>query len=104
MNYRYSIPKDIKDRIPEEFYGIFKEELEKRFGSPLFGEGEDGIVTVYYIESSIGWYSAFTMATNRANCRWLKEYYDDLDWEQGDLFDSEISEEMIERYQNGPVE
>ena len=94
---KYTIPKEIKDKIPEKFYSIMLHELVKVFGEdildPPFGH-EDS----YNLNpSTFGWECALSRTCDTLNMNWLFDYWDELDWHESDLFDDEIEEEIVRR-------
>ena len=100
MTENYKIPKEIEDRIPAYFYFGMAGELVAIYGTQILElrheeEGDEGY---YYLDTSTyGWYEAFRATCRKLDMWWLVEYYDTLDWYDGDLFDAEIEDEIIER-------
>lgn len=97
MTSDYKIPEDIKNRIPDYFYVAMAGELVSVFGVWVLQFHED--LGYYDLDSSTGgWVEAFRATCRKLDMQWLIEYYATLDWFDGDLFDSEIEGEIIDRF------
>lgn len=96
--YEYRIPDDIKDRIPDYFFGAFGGELVGVFGADALIRAEDGLSNVDYSAGTFGWYTAFKAVCLRLQMGWLLEYYDELTWYDSDQFDGEMVEALFEYF------
>ena len=99
MTDNYKIPEEIINRIPEYFYYAMAGELMSIYGIQLFElhkEDEDDEGYYDLDSSTYGWNEAFKATCRKLDMWWLVEYYDTLDWYDGDLFDAEIEDEIIE--------
>lgn len=91
VRLEYHIPECIKSNIPEDFYFVFLGFILGILGMPVKIEiGE----YLCYMGGTVGWNKAFARACAVLNLPWLKEYYDDLEWYDSDLFDGEIADEI----------
>ena len=94
VRLEYHIPEYIKSKIPEDFYFVFLGFILGILGMPVKIEiGE----YLCYMGGTAGWYKAFKRSCRLLNLPWLKEYYDDLEWYDSDLFDGEIADEIERR-------
>ena len=99
MTDDYKIPEEIANRIPAYFYYAMAGELLSIYGLQLFElrkEDEDDEGYYDLDSSTYGWNEAFKATCRKLDMWWLVEYYDTLDWYDGDLFDGEIEDEIIE--------
>lgn len=96
--YGYHIPDNIKDRIPDYFFGALGGELVGVFGADALIRAEDGLSHVDYSSGTIGWYTAFKEACMRLQMEWLLEYYDSLKWYDSDRFEGEMVEALFEYF------
>jgi hypothetical protein len=92
----YSIPEEIKKKIPEEFYYAMADELCAIFG----WENIERIVEEYYDlnSSTAGWLQAFKKTCSRLDMEWLVDYCHTLEWYDGETFDGQIEMEIIKRF------
>ena len=95
----YKIPQEIKSKIPSCFYYALLGELCGVFGSKVFDYDEDGNMCLYYLEGTAGWGAALYMTCRKLSIDWLWEYYESLEWDDSDLFDSEISDEIVKEFE-----
>lgn len=93
---RYSIPKEIKDKIPDYFYIAMAGELVSIFGEDVLDK-YDGyeLYAFEYHESTAGWVAAFKATCKKLSMDWLYDYWDKLEWYDSDWFDGEIGNEII---------
>lgn len=92
--YTYTIPPEIRKKIPGCFYAALIGELCAIYGPSVFAPDEDGNREYVYHEGTFAWDAAVWMACKKCGLRWLYEYYHNLEWFQSDLFDAEITEEI----------
>ena len=97
MTSDYKIPENIKNRIPDYFYVAMAGELVSVFGVWILQFHED--LGYYDLDCGTGgWVEAFRATCRKLDMQWLMEYYTTLDWFDGDLFDGEIEDEIIDRF------
>ncbi|MEY8573214.1 hypothetical protein AALD01_02215 [Oscillospiraceae bacterium 21-37] len=96
LNYRIS--DNIKSRIPEYFYFAFGGEFVSIFGKAALVRDEDGLTSLNYNTGTTGYVVALQMACKKLDVEWLFDYYRQLPWYQSDLFDSELADEVISRF------
>lgn len=92
--FEYTIPKDIYNSIPEEFWNNFRHELYmigglslcEESGSSALDDGGTGV-----------WIAALYNACKSSNCLDIFDYYTGLEWYDSDIFDGIISEDMAKR-------
>lgn len=100
-NIKYSIPGEIKGRIPDCFYTAMAGELFAIYGyeiaTKLF-EMDSAGSWMGLDTSTRGWHAAFFMACKKLNMEWLYEYRSDLARFELNLFDAEIEEEIYSRF------
>ena len=110
----YTIPKEIKNRIPDYFYYAMAGELVSVFGPYILEEQDyleyddegnvieplsDTPCTYYNLNSSTGgWIEAFKETCRKLDMMWLVDYWRTLEWYDSDLFDGEIEDEIVERF------
>ena len=92
--FEYTIPKEIYDSIPDEFWNNFRHELYMIGGLSLCEEAgysalDDG--------GTGGWFTALYNACKSSNCLHVFDYYNSLEWYDSDIFDGIISEDMAKR-------
>lgn len=114
MNNDYRIPEEIKSCIPDHFYYALIGELVSVFGCFILQPldcpeyDDDGVriankdntytESVYDLNlSTNGGSLAFFATCKKLYMMWLYDYWNALDWDQGDLFDREIEEEIVNR-------
>lgn len=114
VHVEYSIPKDIKDRIPDYFYFALAGELVSIFGTRILGKNEwvdfddegnelptltDEDCSYYDLCSSTGgWVEAFIETCRKLDMIWLVDYWRTLEWYDSDIFDGEIETEVVKRF------
>ncbi|NCD01244.1 hypothetical protein EOL94_04085 [bacterium] len=89
---RYTIPDKYKSIISKEFLQILKRELKLFFAEFPFENEEDWI----NLSSTGGWFKSFEKATQETGLHELKTYYNSLEWEDSDLFESDIIDIALE--------
>jgi len=95
---KYKIPDEIKARIPPYFYIAFAGELCSVFGRRIFEKDKSGVYGLSYVGSTCGWGEAFRMTCQKTDLSWLADYYKELEWNDSDLFDGEVENEIISRF------
>lgn len=94
MDNMYTIPKHIKDDIPDEFYPMMLKELTDIFGDIILNR----YCGYFDLQSStVGWGKALNSTCKSLDMMWLIKYYEELPWYDSDLFDGEIEEEIIQK-------
>ena len=94
----YKIPQDIFAKIPDYFWAGFAGELVSVFGTHILEKGEDDCYEFDYSTGTGGWNEALKMACHKLDMEWLYEYYDNLSWEESDLFDDELGDLVVTRF------
>ncbi len=90
-NEKYSIPKEIKDKIPDYFYIAMAGELVSIFGIDVLDKYDCYELYAFeYHESTAGWVEAFKATCKKLSMNWLYDYWDKLEWYDSDWFDGEI--------------
>lgn len=51
-----------------------------------------------FLESTAGYVEAFRATCKKLGMGWLADYYDALPWRESDLFDGEISDEVMKQF------
>ena len=91
--FEYSIPEEWLKEIDLKFLTAFRDELFKMKYITLNGCYLD---TLAYAESSMGHHVAFKLACIKSNKLDLYKYSKTLPWYDSDIFDSKLSELLIE--------
>ena len=99
--FDYTIPDEIKSRIPEYFYYALGGEYVSIMGADALIRDKDGLSHLDYDAGSSGYAEAFRMTCKKLNMNWLFEYWDSLPWYQSDIFDGEISDEVMRCFDKG---
>lgn len=94
----YKIPEDIKAIIPDYFYEAFGGELVSVFGVDVLNKNKDGEYGLAFLEGTAGYVEAFRATCKKLGMDWLADYYDALLWHESDLFDGEISDEVLKQF------
>lgn len=94
----YKIPEDIKSVIPDYFYDAFGGELVSVFGVNVLNKNKDGEYGLAFLGSTAGYVEAFRATCKKLGMDWLADYYDALPWRESDLFDGEISDEVLKQF------
>lgn len=96
----YKIPADIKKRIPEYFYYALGGEYVSIHGKDALIRDENGFSALDYCSSTAGYVEALRATCQKLDMNWLFEYWNQLPWYQSDLFDGEIADEVMRRFDN----
>ena len=91
----YQIPCGIKEKIPEHFYYALGGELVSIFGKDVLLLDEDGATRLDYVAGTAGYAEALRMTCRKLDMDWLFLYWSELPWDQSDLFDGEIVDEVV---------
>lgn len=119
LTVEYTIPKEIDDRIPANFYSVMASNLEDVFGSKIFdelptiAEDEDGNYLAdedgNYIQDwdntwynlypgTGGWYTALKATCQKLNMDWFFKYcVEDLKWYELDALSDIICDRIIDK-------
>lgn len=90
----YTIPKDIKNLITDDFLKELRNQLFRINSYSLENFAEEGIPMN---TSTGGWYAAFGKACLLTHKEVLLDYWRTLSWYDSDVFDDELAEMLIER-------
>ena len=93
--FDYTIPDEIKNRIPDYFYYALGGEYVSIMGADALIRDEDGLSRLDYDAGTAGYGEAFRMTCKKLDMDWLFEYWGSLPWYQSDIFDGEISDEVM---------
>ena len=96
VHVEYSIPEEIKKKIPEEFYYAMGGELCAIGGPKIFEKFEEDYYDLN--SSTAGWVEAFKETCRKLDMKWLVDYWYTLEWYDSDIFDGEIEMEIIKRF------
>lgn len=91
----YTIPKDIKELITDDFLEEFRNQLfriHEYYSLENFAEEGISMNT-----STGGWYAAFGKACLLTHKEVLLDYWRTLPWYDSDIFDGELADMLIER-------
>ena len=91
----YTIPKDIKDLITDDFLKEFRNQLfriHEYYSLETFAE--EGILMD---TSTSGWFAAFGKACLLTHKEVLLDYWRTLPWYDSDIFDGKLAEMLVER-------
>ena len=109
VHVEYSIPEEIRNKIPDYFYTALAGELFSVFGWDrcrwmFYPKKDPGYADL--ASGSAGWVQAFKATCRKLGLEWLTEYYDTLPWYDSDVFDGiveqRIWEHFIQRTDDGP--
>ena len=92
---KYTIPDNVKSRIPEYFYYALGGEYVSIMGATALIRDEDGLSLLDYDGGTSGYAEAFRMTCRKLNMDWLYEYWANLTWYQSDIFNGEITIEVM---------
>lgn len=97
----YKIPDKIKNQIPEYFYYALAGEYISISGKrDALIEDKTGSSLLNYCSSTSGYFEAFRTACKKLSMDWLFEYWKQLSCGESDIFNDEIIEETIKRFDN----
>ena len=91
----YTIPKDIKDLITDDFLKEFRNQLfriHEHYSLETFADFGIPMNT-----STSGWFAAFGKACLLTHKEVLFDYWRTLPWYDSDIFDGELAEMLIDR-------
>ena len=91
--FKYKIPQEIKEKFTKEFMADFLINLAQVFNLKEPISYSDNIV---YLESTGGWVVAFRNACLKHNITDVFLYYGGLKWHDGDLFNDELGNLLVE--------
>lgn len=93
MCEKYSIPQEIRDLMDLKFQNQFLEEMHMIFGIAIdmFSWNE-----LFNYENTSGWSEAFLNTCRKTNKKEIIDYYRTLGWEQGDIFDDNLLDILID--------
>lgn len=92
MIEKYTIPDEIKEMMTYDFLKEFRNQLFTVFDFDL----ETNANTLYGIESTNGWANALKAACHNTGKDDIWNYWNELEWYDSDVFDSELSDMLIE--------
>lgn len=98
--FDYKIPEAIKTAIPDCFYFALLDELKNVFGTDILDYDDAGVCGLDYVGGTGGFFRALETVCKKLHIEWLSEYCDGLAWYDSDLFDGEIIDEVIRRFDN----
>ena len=96
VHVEYSIPEEIKNKIPNKFYYVMGGELCAIFGPKIFEKFEEDYYDLN--SSTVGWVEAFKETCRKLDMQWILDYWNTLEWYDGDIFDGEIEAGIIKRF------
>ena len=91
----YTIPAEIKAKIPDYFYYALGGEYVSVSGKDVLSRDADGFSALDYNSSTAGYVTAFKATCKKLDMMWLYEYWDALPWYESDIFDGEIADEVM---------
>lgn len=94
----YTIPDEIKAKIPPCFPIAFAGELCSIFGPTILAKDKDGVYGLSYASGTAGWVEAFKAACRKLGLTWLLDYYRSLAWYDSDLFDGEMEGKIVSEF------
>ena len=110
---KYTMPDEIREKIPPEFYSALFGEIVSVFGfrwlvpdkyliqpdKPDFGYTDMVSRYLLDIHITIGWDTAFNQACRKLSLKWLEDYeHYGVSGYDRETFDYELSEEMIKHF------
>ncbi len=98
--FKYTIPDEVRSRIPDWFYYAFAGEYTAVCGEDVLSSDELGVSRLEYGGGTAGFCEAFRAVCRRFQMDWLIEYYDSLPWYDSDLFDAELASETLRRFRS----
>lgn len=94
----YTIPKEIKMYLPVGFYKEVKQKLDARFDIDVLEQDGLGNYAIWFLGGTYGFHSTVEEVLKEHGLNFLYEYYEALDYMDGDCFDDEIADEIIKIY------
>lgn len=94
----YKIPQEIKRYLPIGFYKEMKTELDLQFNIDVLERDEVGNYAIWFLGGTYGFHATLERVLKRHGLKFLYDYYDSLDYMDGDCFDDEVSDEIIKIY------
>lgn len=93
MCEKYSIPQNIRNLMDLDFQNQFLEEMHMIFGIAIdmFSWNE-----LFNYENTSGWSEAFLNTCRKTNKKEIIDYYRTLGWEDGDIFDDNLLDMLID--------
>lgn len=67
-------------------------------GASALIRDEDGFSCLDYNTSTSGYVEAFRATCKKLDMEWLFNYWNELPWYRSDIFDSEIADEVMKRF------
>lgn len=92
MEENYTIPQHIKDKFTIDFCKEFVRQLDLVFSDNRWNYEKTYWSFYSYHESTIGWHNAFDGTCRKFGVPEIIDYFDSLDWYDGDKFDAEFDE------------
>ena len=92
MIEKYTIPEEIKKLMTYDFLKEFRNQLFAIFELDL----ETYANRLYGFESTVGWANALQDACHNTGKDDIWNYWNELEWYDSDIFDSELSDMLIE--------
>lgn len=89
----YSDAKALKEKLPDEFFGILLTKLVKIFPNCL-----KPLIFYDLHSSSAGWHEALEETCNELKVNWVLDYWNAQPWYNSDILDGVIEDEIITRY------
>ena len=98
VNYlNYKIPDDILAKIPDYFWSALAGELVSVFSTSIFDKDDTDMYQLDFLCGTTGFDCAFHMTCRKLDLMWLYDYRNRLEWYDYDMFDSEISDILINK-------
>lgn len=101
FKFDYKIPDDILTKIPDYFWPALAGKLVSVFSPTIFDKEVTDVGESWYsidfVCGTAGFDLAFHMACRKLDMMWLYDYRDRLEWYDYDMFDSEISDILIDK-------
>lgn len=96
MDGNYKIPQHIKEKLTVGFCKEFIKQLDRIFHMTISDIKKTYYNFYLYHETTVGWHDAFKVACKNCKMNDVFEYYNTLDWYDGDIFDSQFDELLCE--------
>lgn len=91
----YKIPDNILEKIPDYFWPALAGELVSVFSPSVFDKEDTDVYQLDFVCGTAGFDRAFHMTCRKLDLMWLYDYRNRLEWYDYDMFDSEISDSLI---------